>query len=44
MIFSNGDLTAFELTVVREGGARSVTLALDDKGHIATTALPERTS
>jgi general secretion pathway protein H len=42
MIFSNGDLSAFELTVVRDGATRSVKLALDDKGHIATTASPEK--
>jgi general secretion pathway protein H len=45
MIFSNGDLSAFELTVVRDGAVRSVKLAVDAKGHIATTALPlEKTS
>jgi general secretion pathway protein H len=44
MIFSNGDLSAFELTLVREGATRSVKLAVDDKGHIATTASPEKTS
>jgi general secretion pathway protein H len=42
MIFSNGDLSAFELTVVRDDAARSVKLAVDDKGHIATTASPEK--
>ena len=42
MIFSNGDLSAFELTVVRDGATRSVKLAVDDKGHIATTASPEK--
>jgi general secretion pathway protein H len=44
MIFSNGDLSAFELTVEREGATRSVRLAVDDKGHIATTASPEKAS
>jgi general secretion pathway protein H len=44
MIFSNGDLSAFELTVVREGATRSVKLAVDDKGHIAATPSPEKTS
>jgi general secretion pathway protein H len=44
MIFSNGDLSAFELTVVRDGATRSVKLAADDKGHIATTPSPEKTS
>jgi general secretion pathway protein H len=44
MIFSNGDLSAFEITVEREGAPRSVKLAVDDKGHIATTASPEKAS
>ena len=34
MIFSSGDLTSFELTVEREGGVRSITLAEDDKGNV----------
>jgi hypothetical protein len=34
MIFSNGDLTSFTATLQRDGGARSVTLAQDDKGEI----------
>jgi general secretion pathway protein H len=42
MIFSNGDLSAFELTVVRDDAVRSVKLAVDDKGHIATIAPPEK--
>jgi type II secretion system protein H len=42
MIFSNGDLSSFELTVERDGAARSVTLAVDDKGHIATTASADK--
>jgi hypothetical protein len=44
MIFSNGDLSAFELTVVRDDAARSVKVAVDDKDHIAATAVPEKTS
>jgi general secretion pathway protein H len=44
MIFSNGDVSAFELTVERDGAARSVTLAIDPKGHIGTTAAPEKAS
>jgi general secretion pathway protein H len=44
MIFSNGDLSAFELTVERDGAARSVTLAIDPKGHIAATAAPGKAS
>jgi hypothetical protein len=42
MIFSNGDLSAFELTVVRDDAVRTVKLAVDDKGHIATIAPPEK--
>jgi len=42
MIFSNGDLSAFELTVVRDNAVRTVKLAVDDKGHIATIAPPEK--
>lgn len=34
MIFANGDLTTFEVTVERDGGVRSVTLAQDDKGQV----------
>ena len=44
MIFSNGDLTTFEVTVEREGTGRSVTLAEDDKGEvIAKPMLESRT-
>ena len=41
MIFSNGDISSFELTVARDGVTRAVTLAIDDKGHIAATLMPE---
>ena len=46
MIFSSGDLTQFEVTVEREGGVRSVTIAQDDKGNVmekpmVDTTLPE---
>jgi general secretion pathway protein H len=34
MIFSNGDLTTFDVTVERDGGVRSVTLTEDDKGQV----------
>jgi type II secretion system protein H len=34
MIYSNGDLSSFEITMEREGGIRSVTLAIDDKGLV----------
>ncbi len=35
MIFSNGDLTSFRLTLEREGTDRSATLAPNDQGDIA---------
>jgi len=44
MIFSNGDLSAFELTVERDDAVRSVKLAVDAKGHIATTPSAEKAS
>jgi general secretion pathway protein H len=40
-IFSNGDLTSFEVTLEREGGVRSVTLALDDKGKFIAKPMVE---
>src|SRR5262245_20908157 len=33
-IFSNGELSSFEVTLEREGGVRSITLALDEKGEV----------
>jgi general secretion pathway protein H len=42
MIFSNGDLTSFEVTVEREGGARSVTLSQDEKGLFLAKPMVER--
>ena len=41
MIFSNGDISSFELNMAREGVTRGVKLAVDDKGHIAATPVPE---
>jgi general secretion pathway protein H len=41
VIFSNGDLTSFEITMEREGGIRSVTLALDDKGQVIAKPMVE---
>ena len=41
MIYSNGDLSSFEITVEREGGVRSVTLALDDKGQVVAKPMVE---
>jgi general secretion pathway protein H len=34
MLFSNGDLTSFQLTLVRDDPARSITIASNDKGEI----------
>jgi general secretion pathway protein H len=41
MIYSNGDLTSFEVTMEREGGIRSVTLAQDDKGQVIAKPMVE---
>jgi general secretion pathway protein H len=41
MIYSNGDLTSFEVTLERDGGVRSVTLALDDKGEVVAKPMVE---
>jgi general secretion pathway protein H len=41
MIFSNGDLTTFEATLEREGGARSVTLTEDNKGQVVEQPMVE---
>ncbi len=41
MIFANGDLTSFEITVEREGGVRSITVAQDDKGHVVAKPMVE---
>ncbi len=43
-IFSNGDLTSFEATIEREGGVRSVTLAIDDKGQVIARPMVETKS
>jgi hypothetical protein len=40
-IFSNGDLSSFEVTLEREGGVRSVTLALDEKGQVIAKPMVE---
>jgi general secretion pathway protein H len=44
MIYSNGDLTSFEVTMEREGGLRSVTLAQDDKGQVIAKPMVETRS
>jgi general secretion pathway protein H len=41
MIFSNGDLTSFKLTVERDDPARSVTIASTEKGAIEAGKLVE---
>jgi general secretion pathway protein H len=41
MIFSNGDLTSFELTVERDGGKRSVSIVQDDKGQVVIKPMTE---
>ncbi len=41
MIHSDGDLTAFAVTLERDGGLRSVTVAEDDKGLIVEQPLIE---
>jgi hypothetical protein len=41
MIYSNGDLSSFEITMERDGGIRSVTLAIDDKGLVIAKPMVE---
>jgi general secretion pathway protein H len=43
MIFSNGDLTSFQLTMLREDPARSITIGSNDKGEIEAGKLIEGT-
>jgi type II secretion system protein H len=43
MIFSNGDLTPFALTLEREGAGRSVTMGSNDQGKIEAQPLKETT-
>jgi general secretion pathway protein H len=42
MLFSNGDLTPFELTVEREGEKRSITVSANETGVIEEQPLQER--
>jgi general secretion pathway protein H len=42
MLFSNGDLTPFELTVEREGEKRSITVSANETGLIEEQPLQER--
>jgi general secretion pathway protein H len=41
MIYSNGDLSSFEITMEREGGVRSITLAQDEKGIVIAKPMVE---
>jgi general secretion pathway protein H len=41
MIYSSGDLSSFEITMEREGGVRSVTLAIDEKGVVIAKPMVE---
>jgi general secretion pathway protein H len=43
MIFSSGDLTQFEVTLEREGGVRSITIAADDKGVLVEKPMVDTT-
>jgi general secretion pathway protein H len=40
-LFSNGDLSSFEVTLEREGGIRSVSLAIDEKGQVIEKPMVE---
>ena len=40
-IFSNGELSSFEVTLEREGGIRSVTIAPDEKGQVIEKPMVE---
>jgi general secretion pathway protein H len=40
-IFSNGELSSFEVTLEREGGVRSITLAIDEKGQVIEKPMVE---
>jgi general secretion pathway protein H len=44
MIFSNGDLTSFELTLERDGTERTATLVADDAGRVKIRPAPEHTT
>ena len=44
MIYSNGDLSSFEITMERDRGLRSVTLALDEKGQVVAKPMVETRS
>jgi general secretion pathway protein H len=41
LIYANGDVSSFEVTMEREGGVRSVTLAQDEKGVVIAKPMVE---
>jgi len=41
MIFSDGDLTSFSASLVRDGGTRSITLTQDDQGQLLEQPMAE---
>ena len=41
MIYSNGDLSSFQIILEREGGVRSVTMAQDEKGEVVLKPMVE---
>ncbi len=41
IIFANGDLTTFEVKVERDGGTRSITVSLDEKGQVIAKEMVE---
>ena len=41
MIYANGDVSSFEVTMEREGGVRSITLAQDEKGVVIAKPMVE---
>ena len=44
ILFSDGELSSFEVTLEREGGVRSVTLAIDEKGQVIAKPMVETRS
>ena len=44
IIFSDGELSSFEVSLEREGGVRSITLAIDEKGQVIAKPMVETRS
>ncbi|MBV8806439.1 MAG: GspH/FimT family pseudopilin [Sinobacteraceae bacterium] len=44
VLFSDGELSSFEVTLEREGGVRSITLAIDEKGQVIAKPMVETRS